>query len=163
MLTPDSRACATISYALVRAALLGGRCCGNQSFGGRCDLHYDDVEDAAGAAETGNLTSTTHQMRTEARKTKGLEARFALVYRRYRSISAHAAARRLNASAWAGRTCSCKPCVGPQGLAYATGALEPSRQSCCSVGEEPGQQLEHVRCGRRSREVEGEQHGVRKL
>lgn len=69
---------------------------------------------------------------------------------------------RLNASAWVGRTCSCKPCVAPQGLAHAT-ALEPSHQRCCSVVEGPGQQLERVRCGRRSREVEGEQHGARKL
>lgn len=95
MPTPDSPACPTPSYALARAAVLGRCRCGKQSFGGRYELHYDDVEDAAATAETGNLTSSAGeqriQMRAEARKTKALEARFAQVYRTYRSISTLAA------------------------------------------------------------------------
>lgn len=157
MLTPDSPAGPTLSYApLVRAALLGRCRRGDQSFGGRYDLHYDDVEDAAGTAETGNLTSTAGNQGTRCEqrsaKRKGSRPRFALVYRTYRSISAHAAAVRLNASA-----------CGQAGRAAASLAwfhrlwhMPQSRSSrlvraAARWAKDQGQQLERVRYGRRSR------------
>lgn len=70
-------------------------CRGNQSCAGRRESHYDDVEDAAATAETASLTSITGKQRiqthAEVRKLQALQARFALEYRMYRSISARAA------------------------------------------------------------------------